>query len=211
VITTTKPNFDRIAPFYDGLASLAFGRNILRSQDFFLNRIPGNDKVLVLGGGTGRFLLHLMKINSSCQVWYIDSSAEMIARARQKVKNSGQVHFILGTEEDIPAEIKFNAVLTFFYLDLFTEEKLAAVINKIKTSLKKDALWIVSDFVIRNNIWSPVLLKLMYSFFRLTSGVEAKKLPDWRTLLSQAGFTMSERKPFYSGFIESCIYQGAQD
>lgn len=207
MISGIQPNFDRIAPFYDRIASLAFFGSILRSQKFFLDRIPQQANVLVLGGGTGEFLLRLIKVNPLCQVWYIDSSAKMICRARRKMKNSSQLHFIHGTEEIIPMEIKYDAVITFFYLDLFGDDKLQHVVEKIRASLRTNALWLASDFVTMSNVWSPLFLKLMYAFFKWACGIEAKKLPDWKNHLSNSGFTQVYKNPFYAGFIESCVYR----
>jgi tRNA (cmo5U34)-methyltransferase len=201
-----RTNFDLIAPLYDRLASIVFGNRIVRSQLCFLHTLSHAESVLVLGGGTGRFLPSLMRINRRCQIWYIDSSAEMIRRARQKVILPSRVHFIQGTEEDIPGEIKFDGVITFFFLDLFADEYLAALVEKISKSLRTDGLWLAADFVNKPRVWAQVMLKLMYFFFRWTCGIKARVLPDWQLQFSHFGEVL-HRKFFYAGFIESCVFR----
>ena len=47
--------FNSIAPVYDALATLVFGRSIRNAQLCFLGDIGYRGKVLILGGGTGWF------------------------------------------------------------------------------------------------------------------------------------------------------------
>jgi tRNA (cmo5U34)-methyltransferase len=200
-------NFDRIAPVYDSLTFLVFGGAILRSQNIYLAEIPKSGTVLVLGGGTGKFLPRLMKLNPGCQIWYVDSSTAMIRRARRSVNNSAEINFILGTEDSLPKEIKFDAVITFFYLDLFELNKLGFVIAKIKASLNTGACWLVADFANSERGWTQLFIKFMYLFFRLTCGLKTDRLVDWTTALLQSGFTSTHRHVFFSGLIESRVFQ----
>jgi hypothetical protein len=59
--------------------------------------------------------------------------------------NSSLIQFIQGTETDIPDK-DYDAVLTHFYLDLFSDDQLPDLIAKIKMKLANNALWLVTDF-----------------------------------------------------------------
>ena len=94
--------FDRLAPIYDPLARMIYGKSIVQAQTSFLSIIPPFSKVLILGGGTGWLLTELLRGHPTCEVWYIESSANMLSMTIKKNGHPGRVHFILGTEKDIP-------------------------------------------------------------------------------------------------------------
>jgi len=199
--------FDRIAFMYDFLAKLVFGRSIVDSQKYFLNRIEDGSSVLILGGGTGWLLADLLKVKPNCEVWYIEASARMIGLAKAKTDTKYQVHFIHGTEQDIPTIVKFNVVITNFYFDMFTDNSLTQTIDQIRTSLKPRALWIVTDFVDNNRWWQKLLLRIMYAFLRITCSLENQRLPDWNRLVCENGLVKIDSRSFYKDFIETTVYQ----
>lgn len=201
-------DFDSIASVYDHLVKLVFGNAIFDAQKFFLNRIPANSNVLILGGGTGWILTELLKINKNVRVCYIDASENMLTKAKEKEKysQSPQARFINGTENDIPSNQKFDIAITNFYLDLFTEESIQIVLEKIKRSLAPNAQWIATDFV-ENRWWHSLMLKLMYFFFRWISNIESQKLPEWNKALQTIGGRQTDSLNFYQGFIQTSVFQ----
>ena len=192
-------NFNRVAFLYDALVRLVFGNSMFRAQTFLLNKIKDDATVLIIGGGTG-WILKALK--PGCEVWYIDSSSKMIEKAR-KQDVICKVHFIIGTENNIP-DRTFDVVITNFYFDLFTTTKVDAVIKKIKTVIEPDAHWIVTDFVDKA-WWQRIMLHVMYLFFSVTCGIESKKLPAWIESFDQNGFSVTESKTFYAGFIKTLL------
>jgi tRNA (cmo5U34)-methyltransferase len=199
--------FDRIAFVYDFLAKLIFGKSIKESQKHFLNKIEDVSKVLILGGGTGWLLTELLKAKPNCKVCYIDASEKMISLSKNKIKPKQLVHFIHGTEQDIPLSTKYDVVLTNFYLDLFTDQQLEGIMVKIRSSLETGANWIVTDFVNNGKWWQKTMLKIMYWFFRITCNIEPKKLPEWNRPIEKSGMKEIESKTFYHGFIETALYR----
>ncbi len=79
-------SFDWIAPYYDWLTRLVFGRSIRRAQRHFLGQIPPGARVLVVGGGTGWLLVDLLKRPAVTHVTYLEASAVMLRLAQQKVQ-----------------------------------------------------------------------------------------------------------------------------
>lgn len=198
--------FDRLAPIYDPLARILYGKSIVQAQTCFLQLIPPFSKVLILGGGTGWLLAELLHLHPKCEVWYIESSVIMLSMAMKKNRGTSQVHFILGTEKDIPT-IGFDIVISHFFLDLFSPLTLQNVVHKISLASKPSALWMVADFVNQGKWWQRFLLKAMYLFFRRTCRIEAYTLPPWGAVLVQSGQTRVDRQIFYAGFIESAVYR----
>lgn len=200
--------FDVLAPVYDRFARLVYGSAIREAQLFFLRAIPSSADVLILGGGTGWLLAELLKTHPEIKVWYIEASAKMIEQAERKLseQQKSKVKFIYGTEDSIPREVQFHAVITAFYLDLFAPVTLQRVIDTIKTSLAPDSVWLVSDFAGRKIWWQRMLLTLMYVFFRWCCGIEAKQLPPWEQYMRTQGLAVKEEQLFFRGFIKSVRY-----
>lgn len=201
-------DFDRIAFVYDFLARFFFGKSIINSQKYFLDKTEDGSKVLILGGGSGWLLAELLKQKPNCEVWYIDASEKMISLSKSKIETGYVVHFIHGIERDIPLSIKYDVVITNFYLDLFTDQQLADVIIEIQSSLKPGAHWIATDFVNDKKWWQRMMLKTMYWFFRITCHLESQQLPEWNKSMEKARIKEIESKTFYKGFIKTALFQG---
>jgi ubiquinone/menaquinone biosynthesis C-methylase UbiE len=199
--------FDHIAGLYDILARIVFGEHIVHAQHYFLKDIADGSKVLILGGGTGWLLAELLSRNPNAEVWYVEASQQMIALSREKINDKGNVHFIHGTEQDIPAEISVDMVITNFYLDLFSSEALAKILPEITTRMKENTRWIATDFVYQGKWWQSALLQIMYWFFRTVGAIESTRLPLWQAALRQAGWIPVKEKMFFRGFIKTAVYK----
>lgn len=194
--------FDMLAPVYDALARMIIGKGIVESQKYFLDKVPAEGNVLILGGGTGWLLPLLTKGRPQLHIDYIELSERMLRKAR---RHKGQIQFIQGTQQDIPAK-KYDLIITNFYLDLFPDTKLEDVLLKIKTSMTTHSQWIVTDFV-NTRPSHRIMLWLMYRFFRLVAGIEAKTLPAWTALLDKAGARIESEKLFSNGFIKTVLFR----
>lgn len=196
--------FDRLAPVYTGLTKLVFGNSLDEAQEYFLKILKPADRVLILGGGSGKFLKSLLKLHPHISIDYIDISPRMIALAQRKTVPSANVNFIVGTEQDIP-NTHYSVVITNFYLDLFSDQTLKSIIEKIKSHLQPKAAWLATDFVCEK-WWHKLMLWVMYRFFNVTTGIEARQLPDWQQHLARAiGGNPIQRK-FYQGFITTAVF-----
>ena len=193
-----------MAPVYDVLARIVFGNAIVVSQTVFLEQIGEGSKILILGGGTGWLLNKIDERDSSCEVWYVELSERMIERACKRKMNC-KIHFIQGTEELIPVDKKFDVVITNFYLDLFSNDRVKRVIDRINHHTHASTLWIITDF--KNTIWwQRCMLRCMYTFFRIVCKIEASQLPDWPGYLGHNGWREDSTRQWYNGFIESSIW-----
>jgi ubiquinone/menaquinone biosynthesis C-methylase UbiE len=197
--------FDFLAPFYDGLARLFIGKDIVNSQLYFLKSFKGCNHLLILGGGSGWILDFIGREFPDLKIDYIDISPMMINSARKKYGGNKKINFIQGTESNIPDRL-YDGVITNFYLDMFHERSLRIVIEKIKRSLTENAFWVVTDFVHerRQHRW---MLWWMYQFFQLITRIETTHLPDWQNQMVIAEYKIVESKNFKSGFIKSNLYQ----
>lgn len=197
--------FNRLSAVYDGLAAVMSGNQIKKSQLHFLGRIKDRSRILILGGGTGWLLSCMLADRSGCEVWYIDISDRMIREARKRCVGNNKVHFITGTEADVPMNTFFDIVITNFYLDLFTEADAEKTVQTVMHRLSAEAMWIVTDFADQGKWWQKVLLKMMYHFFRFTCDIDARWLPRWQRIMD-AHLERKEERTFFKGFIVSAVY-----
>lgn len=196
--------FDLIAPFYDSISSIIFGSAIKNSQRCFLDQVTSGSQVLVIGGGTGWWLSTFLKINPSVAICYIEASSKMLELARKNSGDDTRIDFIHGTESAVPRK-KFDAIITFYLLDVFDEDALSKLIDDVGGHLKSGGRWIVADFV-EEKIWHRMFLFFMYSFFRIIGALDTRRLPDWRRLFGRCGYGLSATRQFYFGFIRASIF-----
>jgi ubiquinone/menaquinone biosynthesis C-methylase UbiE len=200
--------FNKIAVVYDVLASIFFGRSIRKAQQCFLRELPHAGNILILGGGSGWILNAVMKTSPHCSVWYVEASDVMISKAKKYLSMTGNIHFIHGTENSLSPDVKYDGVITNFYLDLFSHSSLSRALNQIHGVTNKECTWLVTDFV-NNSWWQQCLLWLMYRFFRITCQIEANSLPQWEEELNRLGLDQTQCRSFYGGFICSSVYRYA--
>lgn len=209
---STINGFDRIARFYDPVQRMVFGNAIMKSQVAFLRSIEKDSKVLMIGGGTGEVLEALITLNKGCHVWYVEASSAMIARAKERIgTRSSHVTFIHGSDDSIPAGVAFDAAITGFFLDLFPEEKVGALSRRIGGHLRRNGLWLITDFVDQRKWWQELLLWSMYRFFVVTCGIEARTLPAWEHQVANNGFRERESRLFFGDFIKSAVLIKSSD
>ncbi|WP_339695059.1 methyltransferase domain-containing protein [uncultured Roseivirga sp.] len=204
-----KNNFDLIAPVYDGLAKVVFGRNLKKIQTHFLPLIPGNANVLIIGGGTGWIINELFNTDFKGRLTYVEASEKMISLSKKNcVKDS--VNFIHGDESAIPLGQKYDVIITNFFLDVFSEPRLDQVMTTLSEKLDKDGIWICSDFQNNGRFSHQLLLWLMFRFFKITSKLESKSLLNFDLKFKKIGHSRSENFTLMNGLIFSSVYSSEQ-
>jgi tRNA (cmo5U34)-methyltransferase len=200
-------SFDVIAPVYDLLSRMVYGKSIVAAQKYFLKDIPEGAHVLIVGGGTGWIIEELFAVNKTCSVVYIEASQKMLQKAQSRMNSSDKSRIQFIFQSEMPSEGSYDVIITNFFLDVFPSYKLIYIIQQLKDRVVTNGRWIVTDFVDDGKRWQRFLLKVMYAFFRSVSKLEASILPPWQRLLMDAGMQRNGVKRFYAGFIETAIYQ----
>lgn len=208
--SSSATNFNWIAPVYDALAWVVFGRSLERAQGVFLDRIPPGASVLIVGGGTGWLLEPLLTNNPAARIVYLEASARMLARASRRVLNQqllGTVEFRLGDETALQPDEQFDVVITPFVLDVFTAQTLRTqLLPRLRMALKPGGQWFITDFMRTGVWWQRALLWTMIRFFRLTANIEARQLADWQPLMPETGLTLRERSPQVGGLVSTEVW-----
>ena len=168
-----------------------------------LLRGRGSLRALVLGDGDGRFLERLLAVQPTIQVDYVDSSAKMLALARERVEvghgdaeaGRGAVFHMADARRWLPAgENRYDLICTHFFLDCLTDGEVEALVCRLAPFVEGKGVWIVSEFhqpdrglaAWRARLWIGGL----YRLFGWATGLRVRRLPDYRAVLARHGFRL---------------------
>jgi Methyltransferase domain len=209
------PDYDGLARIYRALEYLAFGRSLEAARFCFLDRLQDCAHLLVLGEGDGRCLARTLRLMPHLRVTCVDASAAMLRRAagRLGAEEAARVRFVQADARAFRAPPGiYDAIMTLFFLDGFTDEEVGGIIAGIRPSLRPGARWLTADFALpartlprwRAHLWLAVL----YAFFRWETGLQVRRLPDIDSLLESAGFRREATRGFQGGLLRSSVFRG---
>ena len=211
-------NCDPLARWYRWLEYAGFGRALERRRLEYLPLLANARRILMLGEGDGRFLAALLRINPAAEVDYVDGSRKMLALARRRAEAAaGERHHVCFHCEDAPAWLasrppgEYNAVCTHFFLDCFKQDRLESLTREIARHAAGSASWIVSEFRYPDagfaSLWGRALIGLLYGFFRLSTGLRVRILPEHGPAIEAAGFLLAHRVVAGGGILESELWK----
>ena len=202
-------NFDRIAPIYRFLEYASFGPLLWQTRIHFLHKLTTGKRILTMGGGDGRFLAQLLKLNPDAFIDYYDSSARMLDIARTRsIQNAHRVQFHHAdlTQASLPLNT-YDAIAAHFFLDCFNTPELTAFLASLTPSAKPNCLWIISEFNIPHpplpRLIAIQLTRFLYLCFAFATGLKTTKLPNYQAALEAAGLTLQEQQPHLAGLLLS--------
>jgi ubiquinone/menaquinone biosynthesis C-methylase UbiE len=207
-------SFCRFARVYNFLEKLVFREALEKTRFACLGSICRSEKILLLGEGDGRFLEKLTAVNTNCQVTVLDNSPTMLALAKTRVSTTfqGEVHFCKEDATKFPFPFEtFDAVVSHFFLDCFTEETLSTLLEKLSSTLRPSGKWLIADFVepspnTLHSLPQFLCLRILYAFFRLTCGIEARRVISPHKILRTLGLCESRCISFSKGLLTSLVF-----
>ena len=203
-----KNNYDNIAGYYDQLSRIIFRRSIVKAQRCLLPYISGRSTILIVGGGTGWILEEIAHIRpAGLEITYVDISEAMLKLSQKRNYKENKVQFVHQSIETFIPSHTYDVILTPFLFDNFTEENASLIFDKLHNTLKVEGLWLFADFVNNSGLWQKLLLKTMYTFFRLFSNIEASSLNDMAGLFKKHHYQLIHEQFHYGRFIWSAVYR----
>lgn len=194
-------NCDRIAGWYRWIEYAGFGKALERRRASFLSDVADARHVLALGDGDGRALLALLAAAPHACVDYIDVSARMLQLARERA-GTKRVHY---QNEDARTaflpEAEYDLIVTHFFLDCFDENDLEPLIARLSRAAAPGAQWLISEF--RGNGW---LVRCLYLFFRIATGLRTRRLVDHHPILERHGFRVVRYEDAWRGLLASELW-----
>ncbi len=207
-------NCDPIASIYRWLEYAAFGRALQHRREAFLSGVRDARRALVLGDGDGRALEKLLACAPDARIDSVDLSAGMLNLARIRVRNFSspkaieRVAFHHADALTIPLpEAEYDLIVTHFFLDCLDEAGLEALIERVKRAARPNARWIVSEFR-EPKPWAHLLIRGLYLFFRIATGLRTSRLVDHRPILKRNGFCEVRLEAACAGLLSSELWSG---
>lgn len=209
-------NANLIAPFYKPVEHLCFGSALEQRRTAFLADVRGSRRAVSCGEGDGRFLGSLVAANLGVQATAVDASRRMIELARKRIERMGEAYSsrtqyqCTQVDQFEPAET-YDLIATHFFLDCFSTEQAANVIDRIASWAAPRAKWLVSEFAQPADpvarLWTGAVIRSLYGAFRLTTGLRVTHLPDYRSPLARAGFILRKQERALGGLLVSELWE----
>ena len=206
-------NCDAIAPLYQWMEYAVFGKALERCRLSHLERLKAPRQALVVGDGDGRFLKALALRFPKTSIDYVDASGAMLALARRRLgfRQGAPINFF---QRDVRAidlpDRRYDFIACHFFFDVFAQAELAEVVHHIAAAAAPEAQWLVSEFDVPSGeiqrLGAKLLLRVMYRFFHISTGLVNQKLPDWRPSLESEGFSRESASKQRGGFIVSELW-----
>jgi ubiquinone/menaquinone biosynthesis C-methylase UbiE len=206
-------SFDAVAPWYRTLETIAFGNALQRARIACLGEISSPRRALIVGEGNGRFLRELLTRHAAIQVDCIDASERMLGLAQQWIGHeTSRVNFL---RRDIsswtPTGGQYDLIVTHFFLDCFSEDRLREVVAKLSRAATANAAWLLADFRVPAQAFARLharaWLATMYSFFRAVARIDARKLVDPSPFLRAEGFSLVQQHLSRHGMLKSELWR----
>jgi ubiquinone/menaquinone biosynthesis C-methylase UbiE len=210
-------NCDRIAPYYEILEHFLFGSALEDRRFAFLGEIRTSRKALVCGGGDGRFLARLLRVNARVEVDFVDLSSTMVELAERRVTGMGRtfrkrVRFYAGDVRSFAAPADYyDLIVTHYFLDCFSNQELEDVVGRLASWGMPQARWIVSDFREANGpigrLWTRGVISGLYSAFRFATGLKVTRLPEYKAALARRGYFLRFEEDVMAGLLHSSLWE----
>ena len=207
------PDYDGLARTYRALEYLAFGRSLEAARFCFLERLQRRKRILLLADGDVRCLARALRLHPQLEATCVDASAAMLRRAAgrlsgQETARARLIHADARVYDPPPGT--FDAVVTHFFLDGFTDQDVRRIVARVAPSLHPMAPWLIADFALPDRAparWrARVWLLFLYGFFRWQTGLRVGHLPEIGPAMAEAGFDRLAFRDFQGGMIRSSIF-----
>jgi len=193
------------ARVYVAAEYMALGSTLAQARAQSLPALQDCRRVLLLGDGDGRFLAQLCSSGFRGEIVSVDGSQAMIRRAQRRLQSHpAAAHRVTWLCADIRTaglpEGPFDGIVTQFFLDNFSLPTADELIRSARMITSADAVWTFADFTEPQQLegWKRLrqrlLLFILYSTFRYTTGIEACQLPPIDLLMRENGSACGNRR-----------------
>ncbi|MBN3584008.1 class I SAM-dependent methyltransferase [Algoriphagus aestuarii] len=195
-----KDDYSFIAPYYNRLAKLVFGKKLKEAKNCFVSGLE-DKKILLIGGGDG---LDYQEIAKKLHGQYWEKSQRMLELAKRNLSESG-LSFHLG-EFKVENSGHFDEVWLHFVLDTMEDSEISQLISVLRSNLKANGRVYLVDFFEAKSFWQKGMLQVMLGFFRIFAAHKRKNIPDYEKLFLQAGWIKSTENDLMDGWVCAQIW-----
>lgn len=192
---TAKVIYDRLSPFYDGLAGSSETQFMLKGLEML--GMNHGETVLEIGCGTGKALVELChQVGDPGKVYAIDLSRGMLQKSRSRLASTGlelQAILLEGDGSCLPYRNgSFNALFTCFTLELFDTPEIPLVLQECWRVLEPNGRLGV---VCMLKTEKPGRMERLYEWLheKIPSYVDCRPI-DAQGVIQAAGFSVRNRQ-----------------
>lgn len=209
-------SFDALAPHYRWMELVLAGEKLQRCRTTFLDQISAPENILIWGEGNGRFLLECRRSWRQARIVCADASGRMLQLAKRRLNRKGlETNGIEFLRADVlewsPPKEEFDLIVTHFFLDCFRAEQLQRIVSTLATAARSSAAWLMADFQTPEfglqRFRAKVILKTMYLFFRVVTGLPARKLTRPDPFLIDNRFVLRNRRISEWGLLHTDLWE----
>jgi len=198
----TKRIWNVWAPFYNKI--WGFQRFSLRPTRKFVHKYLEAagckpQQILDIGCGVGELSSELSRRWPGARILGVDYSDGMIARAKKDF-SAPNIEYLLGSLEDIPADRKFDLIVSTHSFPYFPDKLQAARVMKNKLTPGGRLLIIQGN---TNNLYDAAWLALVQLGVSKANFISVKKV---RSILQEAGFRIGTVQRVDTAFFIPSIY-----
>ena len=212
--SAARMSFDLLAPHYRWMEALLAGGLLQRCRTRWLGEVRQARRALLAGEGNGRFLGVCASALPGCHFTALDESEAMLAQARRRWLRAGGNGQVAFQRADLrvwrSGGDRFDLVVTNFFLDCFSPEELLVVIQNLGDAAAPRAQWLLADFTVPVQGWrrfrAQAVLCLAYGFFRLATGIAAKRITRPDEAFQRVGFSLRRRASFNGGLLHADLW-----
>jgi len=207
------PNFNGLARSYRWMERITFGQALWKCRCTFFNEIDTHRSALVLGDGDGRFTARLLEENHLILIDAVDASSAMLL---ELVRNAGprasrvRVHHVDARLWD-PGAPRYDLVVSHFFLDCLSTRDVTQLAQKLRPCITPEGVWLISEFATPPGwfgwLVARPLVTALYIAFGLLTGLSVLRLPKHHKALTEAGFTLLERRTSLNGLLTSELWK----
>lgn len=204
--------FDFVAPFYDQVVRLVFGQKINNFNKRVLSDFKPVHTCLIIGGGTGQILLDAFEMKLASSYHYAELSSKMRAKAISRLSQE-QIQSVEFSSDFPKTNSRYDIVVLPFVLDCYSESSIHGLLQKLEPIMTEQGKLLIVDFNheplsnYRPTFIQKQFIRLLYLFFRITTKIEAKKLPSILSILENSNFEFKSRNLLFDGWIVASNYE----
>ena len=110
--------------------------------------------------------------------------------------------------------MSFDTLAPHYFLDCFRPDQLAELVGRLAGGATPSATWLLADFRVPTAGWrrwrAEFIVKLLFTFFRLTTRLAASHLTPPDDYLRAAGFRLVQSREWSLGLVHSDLWQRSQ-
>lgn len=200
-----KDDFNLIAPLYDIIAHITFAGRIQRAQEQLIPTLQNTQKLLLIGGGTGKILESILTRYPQLSIIYLEASSAMIHRAQARLNEAqnARVLWLHDTHERLYQEptllLDVDAIFTCFFLDVLSPQEahdfMGWITKQLSQNHRTGSLWLIADFYPHQG-WKGAIIRLMYLIFKVITRLDNQILIDYTRIAYELGWKRQSKMDF---------------